>query len=374
MCVTSLISFKCSILQIVFVLHTICALHGFRYLAWIRVINNRREREQEKITANLAAQEYNQHLNMEIARLKSVLCPSKKDLNAWFEKKIRDKRYTGHNFDYVLSAEEKDSFNGALVSIANKRLEQLIPNDLRQFVDIPSQYRRIYFPLPSTSYSFEGVPCLDFCFDIFAAAYAEVWLKPRKKNFGGYEFHLPRIEEKNYSVLLQEPKFLGYYYLVLKPEELGGYVFFDSIPLILLRGLLNGEKKPTGVTISAASDDEVTYKIPKFKGEVTIPDSFASYLKDIGSIDEMVNMGIVIEKVASIAKSELSELKVEQKVSLLEDKMKRKDTKKAQAFELFNEGKRPGDSEVKSLGIKPNSAYRYYQQWKKLVIVGNNHI
>jgi len=51
---------------------------------------------------------------------------------------------------------------------------------------------------------------------------------------------------------------------------------------------------------------------------------------------------------------------------------KRKDTKKAQAFELFNEGKRPSDFEVKSLGIKPNSAYRYYQHWEKAQNGSNN--
>ena len=33
-------------------------------------------------------------------------------------------------------------------------------------------------------------------------------------------------------------------------------------------------------------------------------------------------------------------------------------SKKAQAFQLFNAGKRPSDFEVKSLGIKPESAYR----------------
>jgi hypothetical protein len=46
-------------------------------------------------------------------------------------------------------------------------------------------------------------------------------------------------------------------------------------------------------------------------------------------------------------------------------------SKKAQAFQLYNEGKRPSDSEVKSLGIKPETAYRYYQDWKK--IKDNSH-
>ena len=41
-------------------------------------------------------------------------------------------------------------------------------------------------------------------------------------------------------------------------------------------------------------------------------------------------------------------------------------SKKAKAFLLFSQGKRPSDSEVKALGIKPTSAYRYYQDWKKV--------
>ncbi|GAH71305.1 unnamed protein product, partial [marine sediment metagenome] len=233
------------------------------YLTWISVINKRRKEEQGKITASLAAQKYNEHLNKEISRLKSVLCPSKKDLNAWFEKETRDKRYTGHNFDYILSADEKEIFDGTLVSVANKKLEQLISNELRQFVDVPSQYWRVYFPLPSTSYSMEGTPCLDFCFDIFGAAYAEVWLKPGEKTFGNYVYNLPWRDEKGYPVPLKEPEFLGYYYLVFTPEDLGGYVFWQSIPLLILRGLLSGETKPSGTTISAYSDGMIAYKTQK---------------------------------------------------------------------------------------------------------------
>ena len=332
------------------------------YLAWISVINNRRKKEQEKITANWAAQEYNQHLNKEIARLKSVLCPSKTDLTALFEKKIRDKRYSGHNFDYVLSAEEKGNFDSTLVSIANKRLAQLIPNNLCQFIDIPSTYYRLYFPLPSTNYSFEGIACLDFCFDIFATAYAEIWLKPVQKTFGGYIFNLLWREEKGCSVILQEPELLGYYNTVLAPEDLGGYVFWESIPLVLLRGLLNGETKPAGTTISAASDGMITYKIQKFKGEVTILDSFAGYLRSIGSIDEMVSMGIMTDKVADIVKSESGELEVEQKASLSEEK--RGHSKKARAFQLFSQDKGPSSPEVKALELHKSTRFKYYNQYR----------
>jgi len=336
------------------------------YLAWISVINNRRKKEQEKITANLAAQEYNERLNKDIERLKSVLYPGKKDLNAWFEKKIRDKRYTGHNFDYILSADEKRIFDGTLVSVANKKLEQLVPNELRQFIDVPSQYRRIYFPLPSADYSLEGVPCLDFCFDIFSVAYAEIWLKPGEQTSGNYVYNLPWRYEKGYPVPLKEPEFLGYYYLVLTPEELGGYVFWQSIPLLLLKGLLGGETKPSGTTISAASDGVTAYKVPKFKEQVTIPDSFASYLRGIGSIDGMVSMDIMTEKVSGIAKSEVDKLKMEHEALTLEGKTKGKDTKKEKAFQLFSEGKSPSSPEVKALGLHKSTRFKYYNQYLKV--------
>jgi len=277
----------------------------FDYRGWLWKINYRKEEARQKIAAKIAAQEYNRELNKEIANLRSKLDPQKKTLSTYLQLKIKDKRYTDHNFDYILSKEEVKNFDRTLVRIANKRVEQLIPDNLRQFIDIPSQYYRIYFPLPSVSYSFAGVPCLDFAFDIFATAYGEVWLKPGKKNFGDYEFHLPRIEERNYSVLLQEPKLLGYYYLVLKPEELGGYVPWESIPLELIKGLMNGELQPAGTTILAASENGRTYRIKNFKEEVTIPRSFENYLKKIGNIEQMVSIGIVDQEVAIVIKENL---------------------------------------------------------------------
>ena len=36
------------------------------------------------------------------------------------------------------------------------------------------------------------------------------------------------------------------------------------------------------------------------------------------------------------------------------------------AFELFNQGKRPSDREVKATKIKSQILYRYYQEWKRL--------
>lgn len=40
-------------------------------------------------------------------------------------------------------------------------------------------------------------------------------------------------------------------------------------------------------------------------------------------------------------------------------------TKKELAFELFGQGKRPSSPEVKELGLGKNSAYVYFQEYKK---------
>jgi hypothetical protein len=38
---------------------------------------------------------------------------------------------------------------------------------------------------------------------------------------------------------------------------------------------------------------------------------------------------------------------------------------KEQAFELFNQGKRPSDPELKALKLKTGTLYDYFQKWKK---------
>jgi len=324
-------------------------------------INDRKEKERQQIIANLAAREFNNSLSKHIAGLKSKLNNRPRDLRNYFTAGIRDKRYTGHNFDYVLDDEQKRNFDRTLVSIANDKLRQIIPRDLLEFIKILDTYWRLYFPLPSISYSFEGIPCLDFNFDIFVTAHAEVLLKPKVKKFGICSFNLPAEKEGNVLIPLEEPKLLGYFHILLTPEELGGFVRWGTIPLVLLNWLFKGGTKPPGITISEASDDSITYKVKKFKEEVDIPDKFADYLKNIGSID-----GLLDEKIGSIVRSELSEFKVEQEVSPQKDKIERKDTGKARAFRLFDEGKRPSDREVKSLKIKSKILYRYYQEWKKI--------
>ena len=203
-----------------------------------------------------------------------------------------------------------------------------------------------------------------FTFDVFAIVETDVWLKPGQKEFNGYVFDFPLREGKE-SSSVKTKEFLGYYHLILTPEEFGGWSFWQNIPLVLFKGLLSGETRPSGTVITSASNDEMTYEVEGFEEEVEIPTQFAEYLERIGSIHEMVGMGVMTEKVGNIITAALGELEVRHKISQTREKARRKDSMKQRVFGLFDEGKRPSDSEVKALGIKPNTVYRYYQDWKK---------
>ena len=74
-------------------------------------------------------------------------------------------------------------------------------------------------------------------------------------------------------------------------------------------------------------------------------------------------LGIMTEKVASVVKSELGELKVEREALPLKERNKGKDTKKARAFQLFSEGKGPSSPEVKTLGLHKSTRFKYYNQY-----------
>lgn len=335
------------------------------YLRWLEIVEQRQQEEARKLRAQSAADAYNRHLNEEMRELTTRLHRRKANLPSYFRATIQDRRYSGHSFDYLLTEEQKRDLHLVLVTVVNKQLEQLCSEDLRQFIVLPTECYGRYYPMPSAGYSFSGVPCLDFKFEVSAVAYAELWLKPGKKTFGRYEFPLPQIEEKACSVPLKRPRLLGYHYLILRPENLSGYAFRQSIPLILLKGLLKGEIRPEGATILEASHESVTYQVQGYEDKVKIPAKFALYLRSIGSIDGMVSVGIIAERVADVVKAELANLKEDPGVLSPRVTAGDKNTLKAKAFHLYSRGKRPGDPEVKGLGIRPETAYRYYQEWKK---------
>ncbi|MFO7772783.1 MAG: hypothetical protein R6V59_02395 [Dehalococcoidia bacterium] len=340
-------------------------IRAMDYMGWLKRIQERKNEEAQKLQAIDEASKYNHRLNQEIRKLASRLDYERRDLADYFRANIQDKRYRNYSFDYVLSEENEMNLDATLVRVANKRLEQLLSNDLRHFISLPSRYYRLYFPLPIATYRLERVPCIDIGFEVFAAAYAKVCVEPGTKEFNGYEFDLPWMEERNCLIRLEKARFLAYHHLILKPEDLGGYVLWRSIPLILLRGLLNGETRPDGCTLSAASDNVTAYRIQGLKAEVEVPDEFVEYLKSIGSIDEMIGTGIMSEKVGNIVKAALSEPEIERKAPPSREKGTRRDSWKERAFQLFDEGRRPSHPAVKGLGIRPSTAYRYYQEWKR---------
>lgn len=339
-------------------------LRTFDYRWWLGRIRERKTEETQRLQAIDAASEYNHRLNQQIASLTCQLDDEKKNLASWFQTQVRDRRYIGHEFDYVLSQEDEMNLDGVLVGAANRRLQQLLPDDLRCFVRLPPQYFRRYFSLPTANYRFEKVPCIDISLDVFAAAYAEVWLKPGKKEFNGYEFALPWTEESDDWGPLEKPRLLGYYHLILAPEDLGGCVSWKCIPLVVLKGLLSGETRPAGCRISAASDNITTYAVPGYDKHVSVPDQFIEYLTSIGNIEEMINMGIMTKKVGDIVKVALADVPAESGAPPAREHAAKRVSMKERAFRLFDQGRRPSDPEVRALGIKPNSAYRYYQIWK----------
>jgi len=334
-------------------------LRTFDYCQFLLKINNRKTEERRKVTASIAATEYNQRLDEEKKRLRALLCPKKRDLESCFKEQVKDGRYIDDNFTQLLPKRREKDFDRTIVDISSKKLGEFVSANFQQFFS--GEVRWSYFPMPSAGYSYRGVPYLDFMFDVFAVVEIAVRLKSGQRNFGDYLFKLPWKEENGYTVLLKEPEFLGYHYFVLDPQHFGNRIFWQSIPLVLVKGLLNGETMPEGTTITAVSETMVTYQIPKFKGDINIPDNFAAYLKSIGSIDKMADLGIITPKVASISKSKIGESKAEQSTCPTVDK--RGTSKKAQSFQLFSQGKGPSSPEVKALGLHKSTRFKYYNQY-----------
>ena len=126
--------------------------------------------------------------------------------------------------------------------------------------------------------------------------------------------------------------------------------------LIILDALMDGNLQPPGTTILQRTDKLTVYEVNKFEDDICeIPISLERWCRNSGSMEKLKEATVIDGRTAEILEP-LRPISINHKESK---------GKKAKAFQLFSEGKRPGDSEVKSLGSKPNSAYRYYQHWKK---------
>lgn len=328
---------------------------AFDYRQYLRKINYRKEEEQIRNDAQAQAQAFEDRLDQGLKEIERKLSLKKEDPAVIFKRWCSnngENRYLGEPFTDILASEDRKNrkWKQGYIPVAEEKLQKSIPGELRDF--ILTKPTAAFFLLPSANYSYRGVPCLDFYFAVFAVVTITVLAQPGAKVFNGYKF--------NFLTNLQEPELLGFYQIIITPNE---PYFWQSIPISTIHALIDGNLQPPGTTVLQRTEQLTVYEVKKFEADTCeIPISFERYCRNLGSVEKMKEVQIIKERTAEM-------LELLRPISIKSSESK---SKKAKAFELFGEGKRPSDSEVKSLGIKPNSAYRYYQDWKRSSLVKNH--
>ncbi len=329
----------------------------FNYRWWLGEIEYRKAKEQIHLDAQAKAQAFRPRLAEGLEELEGKLSPKKEDPAVRFKRYCSNKgetRYLGESFADILGAgdDRKKNWTQGYIPAAEEELLKFIPEELRDF--ILTKPTVAFFLLPSANYSHCGVPCLDFYFDVFAVVTITVSAQAGQKVFNGYKF--------NFLTNLREPELLGFYQRIITPNEPD---FWQSIPISIIRALFDGTLQPQGTTMLERTDQSTVYEVKRFEEDICeIPISFERYCRSLGSFKKMRELGVIKERTAEI-------LELPRPISINHKESK---SKKAKAFELFSDGKRPSSPEVKSLGIKPESAYRYYQDWKKEATVDHTRI
>ena len=185
---------------------------------------------------------------------------------------------------------------------------------------------------------------------------------------------MPWIEQKynaGQSTQLKDPECLGYIYYLLTPSDLNS-VWWKRIPLSLIKSLSDDEIEPEGVIILEASEEATIYQVEGFEDEIWLPSKFANYIKQLGNIDKMIDVGIILKKAADITKRKIEQLDSVKTSSIITQVLSAqaattgKITKKVTAYQLFGQGKGPSSPEVKALGLHKSTRYKYYAQFLKL--------
>ena len=320
------------------------------YRSFLRKINNEKEREQIRNDAQAQAQAFRSRLDQGLEEIEGMLSPKKDDPVVIFERWCSnngEKRYLGEPFTDILASNDDKNrrWTQGHVPAAEAKLQKSILGGLRDF--ILTKPTAAFFFLPSANYSYCGVPCLDFCFAVFAVVTITVSAQAGYKVFNGHRF--------DFLTNLREPELLGFYQITVTPK---GPHFWQSVPISIIHALIDGNLQPAGTTILKRTEQSTVYAVKKFEEDTCeIPISFERYCRNLGSVEKMKELGIVKERTAEILESR-------EPISTNHKEIK---SKKAQAFALFSKGKRPSDSEVRNLCVKPESAYRYFQDWKKLI-------
>ncbi len=343
------------------------------YHQWCTRIGLRRRDRESQAAACSQAREYNHALSGAIERFTAALHPAKLEKSSYFERAVKDRRFTGHDFESLIPNDKKQAHDGILVSAVERELRSLLPGKFREFID-SKPWKSYVFAL-SVDYVHDSVPCLSFSLDPYVVAETEVWLKPGDKTFGAWRFRFPQTAREKPppgSPLsrVEERRLLGYHYMVIAPAALGR-VLWQHIPLTLVRGLAEGDVEPAGTTTIEVSHGGTIYRVDGFDNTVSIPAVFLRFLKEIEGIDGMVSVGILGKRAADITAKRLGEIGAEQAVSPPPgestadhgDRLPRKKSKKARAYRLFSQGNKPDSPEMKDLGLHKSTPYKYYAAW-----------
>ena len=318
----------------------------FSYTFLVNKIKDKKRDDLEKQQARFEAEQYLRELNDSIANFKATLFSEKKDVDSYFSKDIS-----------YCTLQFPQGKGQAYRNIIKEKIQAGIPENLRS--NLTFKLLRIFYrSFPYAEYMLiDKVPSLNFNVRLYIVPEIEYRLKQSQIYFGFYTFNVPNTKDTG---------FLGYGYRLFTPDELdaAGYYFWQTIPCVLIQGLLQGNIEPQSTRITEVTESSTSYEINGFDEEISIPDTFSKYLKAIGSWQGLMEKGIISSKVGEVV-ARAMERSTKELPSPETPKLS-KGTKKARVFQLFNEGKRPGDPTVKSLGIKPETAYRYYQDWKKI--------
>lgn len=143
-----------------------------------------------------------------------------------------------------------------------------------------------------------------------------------------------------------------------------------SVPISLRCLLVSDQLEAQGIEVTSICENYTVYRVNGFKCEVPIHDYFLRFLRDTcqenGLVKGLLAFGLIDKQIAKIVEAktnESSQPRSEQEPSPLEDKIKRRDTKKARAFQLFSEGKGPTSPELKALGMHKSTPFKYYKQY-----------
>jgi hypothetical protein len=261
-------------------------------------------REQAKSDAHNQARSFNGSLCKAIEVLKTKLHTHKQNTDKYF---LKDNQFPKQDLTPCLLPDQRKELLEEIEHMAQGELKALVPEVYLDFISWQNTY--YYRIRPIADYTFEGVACLAFYFKVEAVVESQIQLIPCQRVFRGYRFNLPVINNEGYRAILQKPKFLGYLYQHFSPIELPS-IPWQTIPLDLLTGLMQGEIVPQGTKVIEASEVEVIYEVDKFDDLVDVPASFQACLGEMQGFEGMVTAGVISNQTFRIIREQTTELSV----------------------------------------------------------------